>query len=46
MEVTEGRGVHISRVGIITTETYRIILEDSRGIPTKARNLEPYKTQN
>jgi hypothetical protein len=42
LEVTEGRVVRIPREGIIATETYRITLEDSRGIPIKARNLEPY----
>jgi hypothetical protein len=42
LEVTEGTVVHIPRVSIIATETYRITLEDSRGIPIKARNLEPY----
>jgi hypothetical protein len=42
LEVTEGTVVHIPRVSIIATEIYRITLEDSRGIPIKARNLEPY----
>jgi hypothetical protein len=42
LEITEGTVVYIPRVGIIATETYRVILEDRRGIPIKARNLEPY----
>jgi hypothetical protein len=42
LEVTEGEIVHIPRASNIATETYRITLEDSRGIPIKARNLEPY----
>ena len=42
LEITEGTVVYIPRVGIIATETYRVILEDRRGIQIKARNLELY----
>jgi hypothetical protein len=42
LEITEDTVVYIPRVGIIATEVYRVILEDSRGIPVKARTLEPY----
>jgi hypothetical protein len=42
LEITEDTVVYIPRVGIIATEIYRVILEDSRGIPVKARTLAPY----